>query len=458
MSRLLRLSAAFLLLTFAVPALGQNVVTINIYNDVGNPNLWLYLQYAPDSVIIGNTIPLQQYVQPWKPGGLPLTAPLKFQFSNIDGGKLFFGLMGPQTQGLLAQNAAPPSDSDAFFSFIEFAYLTTDLYVTWDVSNVDQLALLSGMRCQDPAPPPGVTPQFSKCGYASLGQPLLLSGLLQACNLRANPTTNKAYRPCGPNLMYSKLCSPSIVPEPYEGIMRNYLQALASNKVTVKFVSDDLTGIGGPGPVQFTGVFNRPAVVPGIATTQPIVLTLTGDDTTIIYLTATALNGQTIFKSDSQGGMYVYQNNQLIGNNVDLNWLSSSSQFPSQEVSSVIRNLLTAMNLGEIAYTPNAVYDQSNSNTWVPAYTGAYYNSFNKFIVNSSNSYGMPYSDAAHSKVQFYSSPNATIDLHALNPHDPFTCLYYYGSLASNPEFRREVQVLLLGQLLGNLLSSLGGR
>lgn len=455
MNSVTRLGAVLMFLACGVSAEADNLVTLNIYNDIGNKDLWLYLQYANNNqaVNVSNVLPNGKYVQPWQSGQLPLTSPLTFTFSNIDGGKLYFGLMGPNSLQYLSNNAAPPTNSDAFFGFIEFAYLTTDPYVTWDVSNVDQLAMLCGMKCADRSPP--TNPAFTKCGYAALSQPLMLQGLLQACNLPANPTTNPAFLQCGPSLQYRKLASPSIAPSAYQKIMDDYLAQLALNTVTVKLLSDDLQSIGGPPSVTFTGKFQAPKINGAISTTNPVMLTLVGNDAarTTIYLTNVGLSGQTIFRSDSDGGMYIYQNGLPVagGQNVHLNWSSPPPGYLGQEISSVVRNLLTAMNLGEIAYTKNATYDQSNSGTWIPAYSGKYYNSFNKFIVNSSNSYGMPYSDAAHAKVQYYSSGNATLQLHALAPNDATTFTYYDGRITTNSEFLRELPLWLLGRLLASL-------
>lgn len=455
MNSVIRLGAVLMFLACGVTAQAANLVTLNIYNDIGNKDLWLYLQYANNSqaVNVSSALPNGKYVQPWQSGQLPLNSPLTFTFSNIDGGKLYFGLMGPNSKQFLTNNAAPPTNSDAFFGFVEFAYLKTDPHVTWDISNVDQLAMLCGMKCSDPSPP--TNPAFTKCGYAALSQPLMLQGLLQACNLPANTSTNVAYLQCGPSLQYRKLASPSIAPAAYQKIMNDYLAQLAQNTVTVKLFSDDLRSIGGPASVTFTGKFQTPKINSAISTTNPVVLTLVGNDTakTTIYLTTIALNGQTIFRSDSDGGMYIYQNGQPVAGaqNVHLNYSSPSPGYFGKEISSVVRNLLTAMNLGEIAYTKNATYDQSNSSTWVPAYSGKYSNTFNKFIVNSSNSYGMPYSDAAHSKVQYFSSGNATLQLHALAPNDSSTYTYYDGKISSNSEFLRELPYWVVSQFLGGL-------
>ena len=80
----------------ACPAFADSQVTVNIYNGLQNKGLWLYLQYAQNNqaVNVSNVLPNAQYVQPWKSGSLPVTEPLKFTFTNIDGAKLFFGLMG----------------------------------------------------------------------------------------------------------------------------------------------------------------------------------------------------------------------------------------------------------------------------------------------------------------------------------------------------------------------------
>ena len=311
---------------------------------------------------------------------------------------------------------------------------------------MDQLALLCGLRCSDPSPP--TQPPFTKCGYATLSQPGMLERLLQATDLPANHGANPAYLECGPTLQYRKLASPSIVPEAYQSIMDDYLMQLETNGVKVTLVSDDLVNSGGPPSAQFSGTFQTPAINPMISNTDPVVLQLDGNDSdhTVIYLTTTALNGQTVFRSDSDGGMYIYQNGSLVAGDQHLNWITNPPAL-GQEVSSVVRNLLTAMNLGQIKYGPGAVYDQSKPRTWQPAYTGEYYNSYNKFIVDNSNSYGMPYSDAAHSKVQYFSSGNATLDLHVLDPSDPSTITYFDGNPLSDPGLLEEVVSILFRRL-----------
>jgi hypothetical protein len=456
MCRCLSVSAALLIFVSGsvTSALGTEV-TVNIHNDIRNKDLWLYLQYTADgnSINVNPDLPNGQYKQPWQSEALALNQPFKFTFQNINGGKLYFGLMGPNSVQFFSNNAAPPSNSDAFFGFIEFAFLTTDTHVTWDISNVDQLAMLCGLQCNNNGPPPAGSPTFTKCGYNTVGQPLLLAGLLKACNLPANTNTNSAYLACGPSLQYRKLASPSIITAPYQSIMDNYLTQLANNGVKVTFVSDDLVSIGGPASVNFSGTFGVPTINPSINSTDPIVLTLTGDDSdkTVIYLTNQGLNGTSVFQSDSSEGMYVYQNGVQKADNVHLNWASPPPGYLGQEVSSVVRNLLTSMNLGEIKYSKNAVYNQNYPVTWAKAYSGKYYNFYNKFIVERSNSYGMPYSDAAHAKVQYYSSPNATIDLHALAPLDPLTFKYYDASSATSNAVVRELGTLVFGHFFGNL-------
>ncbi|NQY10712.1 MAG: hypothetical protein HRT71_14525, partial [Flavobacteriales bacterium] len=54
-----------------------------------------------------------------------------------------------------------------------------------------------------------------------------------------------------------------------------------------------------------------------------------------------------------------------------------------------------------------------------------YINSWNKFITDNSDSYGMAYSDGTHAKVQFHPLVDGTIDCHILKQDDAKTKDYW---------------------------------
>ena len=416
-------------------------ITLVIHNDVGDPDVWLYMNCAASTDL--KNLVNQQYKQPWKNIKPADMKPHTVTFTNINSGNLSFGLMGPGSQGYLDSTQAlfnkPVSpQSDSFFGFIEFTYLSTDTQATWDLSNVDAVGMLCGLTC----------PEFSGgkcCGYNTTSQTEFVTNILKASGLDDN---SPAYKKCGPKLEYGKVLSPTLAPQAYNNVMAKYLAQLEAMGINVVLSSDPLQNystcgqsIGGPAAVKFTGKFQPAAKVDGV---DNVILKLAGQDAdkTAIYLTTTALNGTSAFAADSDGGVYVYQGKNLVGNNVHLNWGTTCADIPAPpkpvpaalktklalqaQVSSIIRNLITAMNLGEIPYTkPGQTYDQNDPKTWVPAYTGEYSNLYNQYVVTHSNSYGMPYSDAAHSKVQYHSSGNSTVQLHLLGAKDPKTATYF---------------------------------
>ncbi|MEK6260351.1 MAG: hypothetical protein AABP62_17165 [Planctomycetota bacterium] len=416
-------------------------ITLVIHNDTAEPEVWLYMNCASSTGL--TNIVNQKYAQPWKAIKPADMKPLTVTFKNIDSGNLSFGLMGPGSQGYLDSmqplfNKPISPKSDAFFGFIEFTYLKTDTQATWDLSNVDSVGMLCGMTC----------PEFSGgkcCGYNTTSQTDFVTNILKASSL---DDKSSAYMKCGPKLAYGKVLSPTLAPQAYHGVMARYLAQLEAKGINVVLSSDPLQNystcgqqIGGPGAVKFTGKFQPAAKVDDV---DNVILKLAGQDAdkTTIYLTTTALNGTSAFAADSDGGVYVYQGKTLVGNNVHLNWGTPCSDIPAlpkpvpaalktklalqAQVSSIIRNLITAMNLGEIPYAKEGqTYDQNDPKTWVPAYTGEYSNLYNQYVVTHSNSYGMPYSDAAHSKVQYHSGGNSTVQLHLLGAKDPKTATYF---------------------------------
>lgn len=423
-------------------------ITINIHNETGDSRAFLYLNTPAGSVkgLSGSDqdFNAQIYKQPFLNGNNEY----QISFDSIDSGNLNFGLLGPESEASDAfrNNKSISTTSDAYTGFIEFSYLPPGNgdkgKVYWDLSNVDQLGMLCGLKSNDPG--------LIKAGYNKDGNSFT-KALLDKLAEEEVDVKSIAVN-CGPDLKYIKLLGPTIRPEAYSEMYNRYLDNLTAGEVNVTLWSDALPVAGSSyrswkdndwQSSEFTGHFSPPADVNvGDVLIKDVILQLTNDlYNTRIYLTKSALSGKSIVSGDSDGGMYVTCNDEIINDssvspalnsaNVHLNWVGNS---PAETyrfqawVDSVTRELLVALNCGRIAVTPGAYYSQKDEYTWVPEKDRVYENPYNQYIVANSNSYGMSYSDGAGGKVQYLTGPDVVVDLYLLGPDNQDTSKYYDSS------------------------------
>ena len=296
----------------------------------------------------------------------------------------------------------------------------------WDLTNVDGIGMLCGMTSNDPG--------LTKCGYKQ-PQTQFSSSALSASGLT---TSSTAWKGCGPkegkSYKYHKLLGPTLCPDQYSSKYTDYLNLLKTNGVKITLYSDDTTkdpDHSGPGlkSSSFTGQFSNPKTIDNV---KNVVLKLTSEPNfaTELYFTTDALNGNTVVTGNSAKGLYVKKGGDFIAKDVSINWINSGPVSATTRLQAWVdsvssRGIICALNCGEIPTTKDSEYDQKDQSTWVPAEKTKYGNPYNNYIVQNSNSYGMAYSDAAHSKVQFLTSNNITVDLYLLAANDPDTSKYY---------------------------------
>ncbi|HBM16339.1 MAG TPA: hypothetical protein DD381_08380, partial [Lentisphaeria bacterium] len=390
-------------------------INVNLHNDTGQ-DVYAYLDYQPPTTIITKNLLIDGKFHKIMKGET-----YKFVTSYINSGNLFFAIPGSESKSFIYEGGKtqPPANGDAFSGFIEFSYVQGSP-VYWDASNVDSVGMLYGVQLTD------LDQDYSpKFGY-KYPQADFINNLIEYCQFTQSEQKDAYKSFTIDRQKFSKLLGSTVCPQAYSSKYSEYLKALRENIIEVTFYSDDMSNdkvhiknnpyILWPN-TAFNGSFYDAATVDGI---NNVILKLTSQDEstmTTIYLTTDALNGNTVVQSNSSKGMYVRGPegcNDKDANNVSLNWTgktpATTTQFQAW-VDSVTRGLLCDLNLGLIPVAPkDDHYDQNNQKTWDKS--GKYANRYNQYIVNNSNSYGMAYSDAAHSKVQFVTTGNVLADVY----------------------------------------------
>jgi hypothetical protein len=428
------------------------MMTINFHNKTGSKDLYLFFDYA-DALTSGVTgFSNMSYLQPWKDGTLPLDSAYTCSFDWINSGTFWF-LMTNETGANTITNhpntAMGTADPNWVGGFFELTSLESDNMAYFDVTNVDQVGLVCGAKFSD----------GTHCGYGETANELI-SGLINGCGLSADTSAKVSIKGTD-GTTYKKLWGPTVaqVSSQYSGAYDAYIKAIKDNITKLTFNADST--IGSPhcgtqlGSFKFTGYFGAPKMMPAgssitdmndiVASFEAIDCPKKGD-ITYIYLTKEALNGGTIMSGSSSGGMYVYPAFEYANpttpskiekggwaNDVSLNWTATGVNAVKDTtcfqamISSVGRDLVTAMNLGYIGVTKkhnDFVYQDAT--TYASAETQKkYINEWNKYITENSDSYGMAYSDGTHAKVQFHPPVNGTIDCFVLSQDDPSTDTYW---------------------------------
>jgi len=421
-------------------------MTLNFYNKTGNKDLYLFFDYddgdnSGSKEVTGFTD--LTYKQPWADGTLALDKPFTCSFTYINSGTFWYIITNSTGAKTIAANpgvAMGTADKNWVGGFFELTYLK-DQDTFFDVTNVDQMGLLCGCEFKD-------STGASK-GHAGYGKTAddMIAGLISACDLSA--TTSAKISISTDSGTYTKLWGPTVpeVSSEYNKTYDDYIDAIKSNGTVMNILSDST--IKSPhGGTQLNGfnfsgqfgepTFDLPAGCP--ISKSEIIAWFKGKesdpnpsdtDETYIFLTKEGLNGGTIMSGNSAGGMYVYPAFEYAdpsdqstikkggwASNVSLNWTATGSQAVAlttcfqATISSVIRDLITAMNLGYIGvteakkdftYKDLATYATSENQE-------KYLNNWNNYITENSDSYGMAYSDGTHAKVQFHPPADGSID------------------------------------------------
>ncbi|QSH41913.1 hypothetical protein P0136_05575 [Lentisphaerota bacterium ZTH] len=424
-------------------------ITINVHNKTGNQGAFIYLDTSPGSVVglkgSDQNFQAQQYKQPFLDGN----DEYQISFDSIENGKLQFGLLGPVSGKSedFKDNLPLSPESDAYTGLLEFTYIPPangekgEVY--WNLNNLEQVGMLCGLTSDDPG--------MKKTGYGRDGN-AFLQGLIKELSARSADIESVVVR-CGPKLKYKKILGPTVLPEAYSKMYAQYLNDLTVNRVSITLDTETLP-VAGSGykswmrydwlSSEFTGHFTAPVEKRLNGTlVKNVILELNNYQfDTSIFLTEAALNGKTIEFGDSDSGMYVTYNDELIDDtsvspvlnstNVHLNWVgnTAANTYRYQAwVESAVRELLIALNCGRIPTAAGGHYFQKDENSWVSLKNRKYQNPYNKYIAGNSNSYGMSYADGAGGKVQHLTSPDVTVDLYLLAPDDKEASKYYDSTI-----------------------------
>lgn len=442
-------------------------MTINFYNETGNTDLYLFFDYAKGATSLGITgFDDMSYLQPWKDGTLALDAPYTCSFDWIDSGTFWYIVTNATGAATIAANPAIPlgtADKNWVGGFFELTSLERDNYVYFDITNVDAMGLACGIKFSDD----------EHCGYGHSAMDMI-SGLETACDV---PDTSAAIvKITGTDgVTYKKLWGPTVeaAGDVYTALYKTYLDKIKANGTTMTFNADSTMGSTHGGTqlpsFKFTGGFGQPATIPSGTSLQAsdVVMYFTATDcptageTTTIYFTADAINPLAITSGNSAKGMYVHKafeygdgwtpdpndpDNTAKGTpiiksadwaeNVSLNWTATGIHAVAETtcfqamISSVGRDLVTALNLGYIGITAeHNAFIYKEESTYASAETQAtYINPWNQYITDNSDSYGMAYSDGTHAKVQFHPPVTGTINCHILKQDDANTGTYWSKS------------------------------
>lgn len=439
-------------------------MTINFHNKTGSKDLYLFFDYADSHTSGVSGFSNMSYLQPWASGTLALDKPYTCSFDWINSGTFWFLMTnetGAKTISSYPNTAMGTADPNWVGGFFELTSLKADNYAYFDVTNVDQVGLVCGVEFSD----------GTHCGYGKTANELI-SGLISACGLKADTSAKVSITGSDGNT-YKKLWGPTVgsVSSQYSSAYDAYIKAIKDN-VTKLTINSDST-IGSPhcgtqlGSFKFTGYFGVPELMPAGSSinTQDIVAYFEAVDCpakgeiTYIYLTKEALNGGTIMSGSSAGGMYVYPAYEYANpttpsqmekggwaNDVSLNWTATGANAVADTtcfqamISSVGRDLVTAMNLGYIGVSSahNDFVYQDTSTYASAATQSEYINQWNKYITDNSDSYGMAYSDGTHAKVQFHPPVDGTIDCYILTQDDPNTDTYWSKYVPPKPKHGSE--------------------
>jgi hypothetical protein len=438
-------------------------MNINIYNKTGNKDLYLFFDYADTGSTGVTGFSNLSYIQPWTSGTKKLTEPHAMSFDYLNSGTFWYIVTnetGAQTIKNNPSTAMGTADPNWVGGFFELSYLKDATEAYFDITNVDQIGLFCGVNFLDS--------NGLKKGQAGYGKTAdkMISGLITACKL-ASTTKAKVSITGSDQKTYSKLLGPTVasVSDQYNAIYDEYIKAIGNNKTKMTINSDSTisTTVTHSGTqlksFEFTGYFGQPDSMPTGATidksevvlyfkcTEEINPKKTGGDT-YIFFTEEAINSGTIASGNSSGGMYVYpafeytdpnaKNPAKIlsggwANDVSLNWTSTGADAVKNTtcfmamISSVGRDVVTAMNLGLIGVTKatkNFTYKKPSSYATQET-QDKYINQWNKYITSNSDSYGMAYSDGTTAKVLFHPAIDGTIDCYIFGQSDPTTDDYW---------------------------------
>jgi len=382
---------------------------------------------------------------------------------HVESGNLRFG----HDPDDLVQSGVETGYEVLYDGFVEFTVKSTDATGWWNLSNVDWIGVLCGLRCTHGGFDPGPTWTM---GYGKRAAEMI--GIINDLYEFTADESNQVMKlfPLGVKLM-----APTKYPNTYaesaggRRSVRTYLDALSTNHVPELLLADWWNvDAGSPAnnpvnwnnrvptntAVEFEGGFRWYEDLSSIGISDGrVVHVLSNQEYGVqMYLTTNALNPATILRGDSEGGCwvrYLQHTNQpddwtWTFVNAHLNCIASNSPF-GQWCASLTKKVITPINNGLIPTNANpaTVFNYSGfdwrmpleTNTWArPPYP---VNLYNLAIVTNSDSYGMSYSDAAYSTkvlAQTQSSEDPVVELHILDPQaDPSA---YYSKTNSGGNYQ----------------------
>ncbi|HBA86387.1 MAG TPA: hypothetical protein DCZ95_20090 [Verrucomicrobia bacterium] len=448
----------------------QAANVLRIYNDVPSSvtapsNVFIQLQYAAAS--IKPALTNFEVVYPFT----TTTNVWTLIVTNITAGNLRYGLDPSHTMEAYSKTGAPDVHK-MYNGLFEFSLLTGDVGY-WDISNVDWVGMLCGVRCITGGHPHATW----QIGYNKKSSELIgmITNLYQfdaaqAANvmMTSNVWSNTWIKLMAPNIQHDEYAySPS-----GKSNLVDYMYRLQSNGVPIVLKanrpSNDPAHFNGPNPIHWTNriaaLNNNPAVfigrfhsatqlmvnpmLPGPGQTNQIVLVLTNDACkTEIYYSVDGVNPATIYRNDSDAGLWVRYCTDTNANtwvwlmtNRHLNCVSTTNPSLFEDwIASLANKLCYSLNAGLIptnsnptqvfTFSGDAALVHSETNTWQsPPYQ---VNMYNNTIVQNSDSYGMGYSDGnpfgGEKVVVQTKNDGAVVELHLLAP-DADPSEYYSGN------------------------------
>jgi len=280
-------------------------ITVNVHNETGD-KVYLYLDNHSVTNLSTNLINKKFY-------GVSADKSFTFSMSAIDSGNLLFVIPDETSTIHTGTTTKPISTGNSIDGFIEFSYIPGPGAMTyWDVSNVDNLGLLCGVKLTDV----GRDNYVQKFGY-NKPQKDFLAGLLKATGITtSSPAYTKTESRDTPPKVYYSLKGPTISPDEYYALYTPYLTNLENARTLVTFTTDDLTTNTVFIPdshgtkwvaTEFTGHFSPPTNMTGPdgELIKNVVLHLsaqvkcadTGEEKPVdIYFTNAALNAKNVVK------------------------------------------------------------------------------------------------------------------------------------------------------------------
>jgi len=375
--------------------------------------------------------------------------------SAIDGGHMLYGI-DPTHEMAAYSKVGDPDVRKMFDGLFEFSLKSTDTIGYWDISNVDWIGLLCRVNCTSGGYPESTWQlAYNKSANALIDRVMADYQFTAAQQAQVlvqeaswGPSWRKMIAPNKDNVLgYPYTTSPG-----GKTHLADYLTLMELNQTPLclkaNLPSTDHAAFPGTNPpdwetrvaalgatpATFTGKLQLPSAVnvtppiPAPGLTDKIVLVLSNAAChTEIYYATDALNPETTYRCDSDGGTWVW-----VMTNRHLNCVTPGNAALFEDwIASLANKICFSFNAGLIPTntSPAHIYTFSGYANLVPTETNSWQNPpyevnmYNNVIVENSDSYGMGYSDqgvtfGAKQVIKETLKSGAVVELRILNPND----------------------------------------